>query len=296
MGIDRTIDALVEALAAAGVDPPTAPSDPAVLDRVEDAITPLRLPRDLRAFWERVDPATLRLWVLPRLIGPTFAYDTWKQVREEFPASAPAALLLVGYESWNCLSVELDYERRADAMGPVLHVQDPETGLALAAPRQPLPPHPRYGNARSVGRAPREWPVHWQRLSGIDSDDLRPHGATHTIAELLASDPRASLEATIAGRVVDLGTFGATTRLRVSDGSGEIAVDCPAAVTALGPGCGLDFEFDVVVPSGPRHAAVDLATLPPVEDPVRHLSQQLMARYGGPAAAVATAIRPMDTQ
>lgn len=335
MSIDTSIDALREALVAAGVDGPRGPTDPAVLDQVEAAIAPLRLPPQLRRFWERIDPATVRVLAFPQPIGPAFAYDTWKQHREEFPGQAPAALFLVGYASWNCMSVELDspfgeggalfewrledggfylryhqlsdwldhiagllrdgaYERRDGPNGPMLYVRDPEAGMALAAPRRPLPPHPRYGDATSIERSPRHWPVHWQRLSGIEADDLHPRGSTHTVAELLRSDPEASLKATIAARVVDLGNFGSTTRIRVSDGTAEIAIDCPAAVTALGPVCGLDFEFDVVLPPGPRQAAIDLATLPPLEDPVRHISQQLMARYGGPAAAIATAIRPIE--
>lgn len=335
MRIDTSIDALCDALVAAGVDGPRGPADAALLDQVEAAIAPLRLPPQLRAFWQRIDPATLKVLAFPQPIGPAFAYDTWKQHREEFPGLASAALILVGCESWNCMSVELDsplgeggalfewrldgsdfylryhqlsdwldhitallregaYERREGVGRRVLYVRDPEAGMALAAPRRPLPPHARYGDASSIARSPRHWPDRWQRLSGIQPDDLKPHGATHTVAELLASNPETRLDATIAGRVVDLGSFGSTTRARVSDGTAEIAINCPAAVTSLGPVCGHEFEFDLVVPPGPRRAAVDLATLHPVEDPVGHISQQLMARYGGPAAAVATGIRRIE--
>jgi hypothetical protein len=43
------------------------------------------------------------------------------------------------------------------------------------------------------------------------------------------------------------------TGVRITDGTGRIAIVCPAAVTALGPVMHREFEFDVSVPPGPRH-------------------------------------------
>jgi hypothetical protein len=335
MEIDVSIDALCDALARAGVGAPHEGADAAHLDRIDAAIAPLRLPLQLRRFWERVDPATLRVWAFPQPVGAEFALDSWIEQREEFPGMAPAALFLVGYESWNCMSVELvsplgeggslfewrledggfylryhqlsdwldritslvldgSFERRVGAAGPVLHLQDPVAGLALAAPRGKLPPHPVYGDATSIPREVRRWPVHWQRLSGIDPGDIRPRGATHSIAEVLASDSADPLEATIAGRVEDLAAWEGVTRVRVSDGTGVLAINCSAAVTALGPACGEEFEFDVIVPSGERREPTGLSGMLPTDDPVREVSQRLMARYGGPAGAIATAVRPMN--
>jgi hypothetical protein len=124
---------------------------------------------------------------------------------------------------------------------------------------------------------------------------VKPRGATHTIAELLASDPSQALEATIAALVIDLGAWGGNTRVRVSDGTGVMAVNCPTAVTALGPVMRREFEFDVIVPAGERHVPRDPESIEALADPVEDISQRLMARYGDPATAVATAVRPLPT-
>jgi hypothetical protein len=337
MDVDTSIDALCDALVRAGVEAPREGTDAAQLDRVDAAIAPLRLPAQVRRFWERVDPATLRVWAFPQPVGPEFALDSWAQQRDEFPGMAPAALFLVGYESWNCMSVELDsplgeggslfewrledggfylrhhrlsdwldritsllvdgsFERRPGATGPMLHLQDPEAGLSLAAPRAALPPHPVHGDATEIPREADQWPVHWQRLSGIEPEHFQPRGATHSIAELLASDPEVRLEATIAGRVEDLASWEGVTRVRVSDGTGVLAINCPTEVTTLGPALRQQFEFDVVVPPGERREPADPESLPPVADPVRDISQRLMARYGDAPGAIATAVRPLGAR
>lgn len=319
VGIDRSIDALAEALAKAGVEPPRPPSESPDLDSVNAAIAPMSLPADVRRWWERVDAHSVRAWAYPALINCDLALDGWIQRRDEFPGMAPLSLFDVGYASHECMSVELDsplgeggalfewnlvdggfhlrysglsgwleritelvaagqFERRdGSRSGPRLHLRDePEYGV------------PRYE------RDPLLWPVHWQRLSGIHPEDLTPRGATHTIAELLASDPSEPLEATVAARVVDLAGLSEITRVRVSDGTGTMAINCPTAVTTLGPVMTKEFEFDVIVPAGERRRPGDPDALEELEDPVADISQRLMARYGGPATAVATAVRPLE--
>ena len=108
MTIDEAIDALADALAEAGVDPPTAPDEPPDLDAIAAAIAPMSLPGQVRRWWERVDPWTMRAWSYPAPIRWNFALDTWIQHRDEFPEIAPRSLFLVGYASWTCMSVELD--------------------------------------------------------------------------------------------------------------------------------------------------------------------------------------------
>lgn len=93
MEIDNTIDILLDTLALAGVDPPR-PSDPAVLEEIAAAIKPLYLPADLRRFWERVDPDTLRVAVYPAFCAPRFALESWRSARREFPEQ-PVILFLV---------------------------------------------------------------------------------------------------------------------------------------------------------------------------------------------------------
>lgn len=334
--IDTSIDALAEALTAAGVEPPRAPSEPPDLDAIDAAIAPMSLPRPLRRFWERVDPRSLRVWAYPHPADPGFALDTWKQHRDEFPGMVPRPLFLVGYESWACLSVELDnpfaaggavfewrldgtdfylryhelggwldrmtallvageFERRDGPVGEVLVLRDPHAALSMNALPAPPPPNPVHGDVTCYERALLKWPLHWQRLSGIEPEDIEPRGATHTVAELLASDPSEPLQATVAARVIDLAGLGSGTYVRVSDGTGVMAISCPTAVTSLGPVMREEFEFDVTVPVGERQRPRDPDGLEPLADPVEDLSQRFMARYGGPATAVAIAVRPRTT-
>jgi hypothetical protein len=332
--IDESIDGLAEALTAEGMEPPPPPSEPFDLDAIDAEIAPMSLPAEVRRFWERVDPWSLRVWAYPHPSAPHFGLDTWKQHRDEFPGMAPRALFLVGYESWACMSVELDspfarggalfewrledggfhlryhelsgwldritellvagaFERREGPEGPVLWLRDPDAMLSMSELPAPKTPNPVHGDVTYIGRPPLEWPLHWQRLSGIEPEDVKPRGATHTIAELLASDPSQPLVATIAALVVDLGSFGSGTFVRVSDGTGVMTIGCPLAITTLGPGMRQEYEFDVIVSAGERRTPPDPGALEPLADPVKDISQRLMARYGGPPTAVATAVRPL---
>ena len=302
MGVDASIDALVEALVQAGVEAPRAPADSPPLAAIDDTIAPMSLPPQLRRFWERIDPRTLRVWAYPQPTTPEFALDSWRSQRAEFPGIAPAALLLVGYESHACMSVELDtpfssggsvfewrlddrgfylryhelsgwldrmtelirageFERHEGADGAGLRLTDPHTALPLNALPAPAEPSPVHGHVTAYEGGPLHWPVHWQRLSGLAPEDIPPRGATHTIAELLSSDRSREVRATIAGRVDGLAGVGAMMHASVSDGTGTISVDCPAPVTMLGPAMGREFEFDVVVQTGPA-AAVARAIRP----------------------------------
>ena len=334
MGIDASIDALADALEAGGVERPAPPPEPFDLDAIDAELAPMSLPAHVRRFWERIDPRRLRLWAYPQPVTPDFALGSWKENRDEFPGSAPLALLMVGYESHQCMSVELDspfgsggalfewnlvdvgfhlryrelsdwldrmtkllaageFERREGGAGPVLWLRDPHTMVPMSELPAPPTPNPVHGEVTYYERRPLEWPLHWQRLSGIEPEDVEPRGATHTVAELLASDPSQPLEATIAALVVDLGSFGSGTFVRVSDDTGVMTIGCPLAITTLGPGMRQEYEFDVIVPAGERQTPPDPDALAPLADPVKDISQRLMARYGGPPTAVATAVRPL---
>jgi hypothetical protein len=107
MGIDASIDALADALRAHGVDPPLPPSEPLDLEAIDAELAPMSLPAQVRRFWERVDPASLRVWAYPEPVPAGFAIDGWRQRRDEFPGIAPRSLLDVGYASHQCMSVEL---------------------------------------------------------------------------------------------------------------------------------------------------------------------------------------------
>jgi hypothetical protein len=334
VGIDAAIDALAHALTANGVEGPRPPAEPYDLDAIDAELAPMSLPAQVRRFWERVDPASLRVWPYPEPIPPSNALEAWMGRRDEFPGLAPLALFDVGYASHQCMSVELDspfgcggtlfewnlvdvpfyvryndlagwldritelligeqFDRREGPNGAVLVLTDPDAATPMTELPGPTSPNPVHGQITRYERDPLQWPLRWQRLSGIEPEDLKPRGATHTVAELLASDPARPLEATIAARVIDLGGSSDITRVRVSDGTGVMAINCPTAVTALGPSMSQEFEFDLIVPAGKRHVPPDPETLEELDDPVKNISQRLMARYGGPATAVAMAIRPL---
>ena len=293
--IDGSIDALAGALSAEGIEPPRPPSESYELDAIDAELAPMSLPAQVRRFWERVDPATLRVWPYPEPIAPGFAIDSWRQRRDEFPGLAPRTLLDVGYASHQCMSVELDsplasggtlfewnlvdgafylrynelsawldrmtellaagaFERREGAAGPVLLLLDPHTSVPMTELPAPPTPSPVHGHVACYERDPLTWPLHWRRLSGMPPEEVRPRGASHTVAELLARDPSRPVEATLTGRVVSLWASGSTWHARISDGSGSLGITCPAAVTALGPVMGREFEFDVVALGGEARA------------------------------------------
>ena len=108
MDVDRALDSLCEALAGAGVERPSPPAALSALEELEAAIAPMRLPADVRRFWERVDAATLGAMTDPELHGPDLALMSWRMGRAEFAAGQPAALVQVAYSSHQCMSVELD--------------------------------------------------------------------------------------------------------------------------------------------------------------------------------------------
>jgi hypothetical protein len=78
------------------------------LEELEAALAPMRLPEDLRTFWELVDAGTLRVRSYPAFHGPDFALWSWRSAREQFRSRQPEALVQVAYTSHQCMSVELD--------------------------------------------------------------------------------------------------------------------------------------------------------------------------------------------
>jgi hypothetical protein len=267
----------------------------------------------------------------PEFSTPEFSLDSWRRGREEFPGAHPAPLLMVGYQSWSCMSIELDtpdtqggalfewylvledfvlrhhtltdwlaritelvlagsFTRQQWQIGTVLRIEDPSDDRP-AHERRAQRPHPFYGDATLLPGDPQRWPEHWQRASGIEPSDLVPHGATHTVAEVLASDAASERRATIVGDVVGL-AGQRDTFVRVSDGTATIDVRCPARTTTFGPVIGERFEFDVVVPAGHRatpEESVMHAQNP--HDPVERLTEQLSRKNPRRGAATATAVR-----
>jgi hypothetical protein len=327
MELDRALAELGNALTAAGIPLWRAPESLDDLAELEAEIAPLRLPGDVRRFWTQVDARTLRVLPPQWVTAPEDALLFWRLSRDEFRGTQPLALLGVGNEGHSFMSVELDvgavpggavfewavddadgFTRRFDGIGDWLAYIADLVGRGFYqrvdqndGPVWLVPGHEHYEAERAlrpkaahIGDDILDWPEHWQRVNGVRDEDLRLRGATHTIAQVLASAPDAELRATIAGRVIDYAGGGMGAYVRVDDGTGSLNVSCPPETTLVGPRNGEWNEFDIVVAAGVRHVPVDPdAAAAGIADDVERVTAVLMARYGGPAGATAEAVRPM---
>ena len=193
--------------------------------------------------------------------------------------------------------IEAGNARRRDTRhGPYLLVPDPDR-WAEERETRPVPErHPFYGDETRVGRDILDWPEHWQRTAGLRPEHLALRGATHSIAELLATPPERPVQATILAQVVDLAGSSTWARARVDDGTGQLDVSCPEGTMLLGPRMFDWFEFDVVMDAGARvvpldpEAATAEAAAAGLDDAER-VAAVLLARYGGPGGATAEAVR-----
>lgn len=186
------------------------------------------------------------------------------------------------------------YERFDNEYGTRWNLPGYADNEAAAALRSAPELHPVHGTALEIEGGIVDWPKHWQRASGVRDEDLLPRGATHTIAEVLASPADAPLRATIAAQVTALAASG-WARVRVQDATGTLSVFCPAETTLLGPAWGDWYEFDIVVDAGPRRVPADpVSAGAGIEDPVEHGAAVLEAKYFGPSGATALSIRPIS--
>jgi len=108
MNVDSALDRLVAALAAAGMPAASPPESTAALEELERAIAPMRLPADVRWFWQRVDPLTMGFRTWPEIHRPDRALVAWRMEHDEFPGQNPGALVQIAYTSQSCMCVELD--------------------------------------------------------------------------------------------------------------------------------------------------------------------------------------------
>jgi hypothetical protein len=286
MPIDASIDALVAALAARGFPAPEQPASDADLRALEAEIAPMRVPADVRRWWERVDDETLPDLAFPALIGPREALDAWREVKRDFRSSQPLALVLVGYASWNCLSVELD---TPDVPGGAVFRYGYDGGDFLLVDRCFADWVARFAAAVAAGHdedaiedaleahvlEEREhplyaWPKHWQRAAGLRPEDLEPpRGATTTLRDLLKTDPAAPATATLVARLeidrVDGDGESDGVRVKVDDGTKKVVLtgeDRFVAWEVWGRWCA--FEIDVSLTPGRRRRR-DLAAITTID-------------------------------
>ena len=104
MGIDDAVALLSAALGALDFRMPRPPESTRDIDDLAAEIAPLRLPDEIRRFWELVDTSTLVADRPPKLDGPRYALHSWKT---HHSPGFPEVLLPIGHESWSLLMVEL---------------------------------------------------------------------------------------------------------------------------------------------------------------------------------------------
>ncbi len=132
------------------------------------------------------------------------------------------------------------------------------------------------------------WPQDWLFSLGITQESLPLHGATHTIAELVAQAAHGPVTGTIRGMVVTGGGNSMWWHPVVDDGTGRLVVACETAQVPIAINVGQEGEFDVILES---------AALPePMvdEDPrVVALAERFQPRL---PTALATAARPVPDE
>jgi hypothetical protein len=322
-GIERAVEALSKSLVDAGVEPMRAPLDSQLIERIEAAVAPLRLPAQARRFWELVDPTTIRVHPHPDLIAPEFALTTWERHVNDAPGMVPRVLFPVGYESWTHLLIELhgpesedggamfswayggqDFrfvfgdmagmidaltsaviEKRVERRGDHLYLTGPS--WVDEAPGVAL--HPVFGAIDLIPEALAEWPEPWQLRSGITPDRRRPLGADHTIAEVFERLEHGPVSARIHARVLELGGGAEGARVTVTDGTGRMRIWCPASTTALGPGIDGTFEFHIRAPAQDVPESPDFTGLE--NDPIY---ANLPIDMGGVVRRLTSATSPVD--
>lgn len=246
---------------------------------VEDVISPLELPTELRAFWLSVDPASI---MRPALDG-FIPLDRIVERREIDCPPAPSVLLPLA--DWTHSRIWVELASGAHPGGRIFHSFHDESEVSLwsfgvsglldllstalehdliddrrgglhaerfeVVVRQHLDevlPAQSQRRFEAVDRSMFE--RHWQIAEGMDEDHFRLRGATHTVGALLqARLASSSVRATLQGRFQFdvgggpipgcVGTF--------SDGSGQLQIYVPQQAAVSGAlGQNGEVEIDVV--------------------------------------------------
>jgi len=106
VNLAAALGGLRSALANHGVPAWQAPASTAVLDELQAATSPYRIPPDVLDFWRQVDVTTMRVAPDPLLTTPETALVLWRDSSSSGTPFAP--LLDVGHADHDCMSVELD--------------------------------------------------------------------------------------------------------------------------------------------------------------------------------------------
>jgi hypothetical protein len=327
MSVESRLKALEQSLAAQGLPVPRRPPDVAVLETIQQAIEPYRLPADLIRFWQLVDPVTIHVHPWPMLTDPAFALWAWRGHTED-PGFVPEALFPIAYESHLFTFVELhppdadtggalwwcgygDIEIRlwfagikgllaemADALdrgdfdrqGEWATIIDPDDTDFTGPPVVAEAPHPVFGAIEAIPADSEAWPKFWLEATDRYRQHHAPLGASHTIADVLAASAHSTLRARVhatVDRVVH--ASGQGSAVEVSDATGSLNIWCPPEIRTTGPQGRSRFEFDIVAP--PDSPPVPVKRVPPTNAAHQPMSQLAIA--AARADAVAHDVRPI---
>jgi hypothetical protein len=289
LSVESQLEALGRSLVARGLPVPRPPRDLVVLETINEAIAPFRLPTDIVRFWQLVDPLTIHVRPWPALTDPAFALSSWRGHIEE-PGFVPEALFPIAYESHLLTFVELDppdsdtggalwwcgygdteiqlwfagieglLAEMADALdrgdfdrhGDWAQIIEPNDINFTGPPVLAEAPHPVLGAIEAIPTDQARWPEYWRMTTQRYRQHRAPLGPSHTIAELLSAARQACVRARIHGtveRVAHVGGQGAA--VTVSDPTGSLNIWCPPEIRTTGPQARKTFEFDVTAPPDP---------------------------------------------
>ena len=129
MTVEDALGVLADALKRCDVPLWKPPASLEPVEKLQAAVSPMRVPEDVLEFWRLIDVTTLRVMPYPMFSTPDFALSGWELAKREFAAFQPLALFGVGYQSHDTMSVELDV---GDVPGGALFewfVSDPNAGF-----------------------------------------------------------------------------------------------------------------------------------------------------------------------
>jgi hypothetical protein len=206
VSIDEKIMRLTQGLREKGVEPPEPPEDTKVLKEIDAAVAPLRLPAEVRRFWELVDPCSLRIEPYPHLTSPQVALELWQEQVADSPGVVPRVLFPIAYESHLFTFVEVhgddggalfvwgytgpeDFQltflgiagllddmldaladNRYRDFGGTLGIRPHGAKYASSADQGPQGPHPVFGAIDSIPGHLDAWPESWLLRSGIGTN------------------------------------------------------------------------------------------------------------------------------
>lgn len=279
MEIDEAIDDLLAAIAEHGLPAPKPPSGQKDVARLERAIAPLKLPPDLRRFWERVDPTTLSVIHGAELISPAESLRNWQDAQAMKEFRDPAQLLPIGYDSWEFVGVALSGARDGGTVWAWL-LDDDYLGLVfptLAAylvstaqwlrngrveEREDGDEHVRIDTAAfadnpfrlalaarpSRSRSdPATWPEEWRFSQLLDWSRVLAVDASHTVDQLLSPTDGGWNRGRVHARVIRVDAPPEDELpVTATDETGELNVMWNAAFFGP-PEPGKTYELDVTV-------------------------------------------------